>query len=293
MRCEHEIQTHRYNAYVTLTVNDKTLAGNYSLDHRPYVLFMKALRNRLSRALITVSNEQSYTGREQEQNTTAASRPSSTALLHCSYGDSPHAPGRIAFYMAGEYGEIHGRPHYHALLFGVDFADKKLHGRSKAGEYIYRSQTLEKLWPHGYSSIGEANFNSAAYISRYIMKKRTGDGNKKNYEILDIETGEIWTKKKEYNCMSRNPGIGKAWWDKFKTDVITTDKVITKRGRQLRPPRYYDNQLKRYDKALFEATKHARELEAIAHAAEHTTERLEVQRIVAEQKHANQTRNLE
>ncbi len=32
---------------------------------------------------------------------------------------------RIRYYMAGEYGENFGRPHFHACIFGHDFHDKK------------------------------------------------------------------------------------------------------------------------------------------------------------------------
>lgn len=277
MRCMHEAQTHRYNSYITLTYNEEHLPQHNSLRHRDYVLFMKALRNRLSR----------------EVKNYRLGREGSSTLLHSSYGDSPHTPGRIAFYMAGEYGEKYHRPHYHALLFGVDFADKQYHSRTQAGEKIYKSKTLEKMWSHGYSSIGAVTFNSAAYISRYVMKKRTGDGNKYDYEILDLDTGEIAIQKKEYNCMSRNPGIGKHWFTKYKDGVYTTDTVITSNGMELTPPRYYDKQLKKLDRARLQGIKLARELEAQAHAADHTTPRLLVQEEVANAKARYQTRNLQ
>lgn len=273
MRCMHEAQMHRYNSYITLTYKDEALPPNNTLRHRDYALFMKALRNRLGRE---VRNQR-------------LGRPHISGLLHTSAGPKP----KITYYMAGEYGTQLGRPHYHALLFGVDFADKKYHSRTKAGEKIYTSEMLQKLWPHGYSSIGNVTFNSAAYISRYVMKKRTGDGNKKNYEILDLETGEIAIKQKEYNCMSRRPAIAHSWYQKYKHDVLTTDRVITKNGRSLRPPRYYDKQLKKHDRAIYDATKHARELEALAQKEHHTPERLAVQECIANAKAKNQTRNLE
>ncbi len=69
----------------------------------------------------------------------------------------------IRFYCCGEYGENLLRPHYHLILFGVDFPDKYLMSQSKAGIKIYRSPTLERLWTYGFSSIGNVTFESAAY----------------------------------------------------------------------------------------------------------------------------------
>lgn len=280
-RCMHEAQQHQYNSYITLTYNDQNLPPNNSLRHRDFVLFMKALRNALIRETLKIKR----TGEMAH------------AKLQCSYGDSsPYPePNVIAipprFYMAGEYGETFGRPHYHAILFGIDFADKLYHGRTASGEKIYKSPTLDKLWGNGYSSIGSVTFASAAYISRYIMKKRTGDKTKE-YEIIDLETGEIIKKTKEYNCMSRKPGIAKTWYQQYQNDIINGDKVITKSGMILKPPRYYDKLLKKHDRALYESTKRAREIEALARASNNTPERLAVQEIVAESKARHQTRNL-
>lgn len=313
MRCMHEAQLNRYNSYITLTYDEKNLPNYNSLKHRHYVLFMKALRNRLNRETKNHANG----------NTSAES-----TLLYLGHGAEPHIgaiaqidlgrslppalPGngtstttgpqsppakrskrQISFYMCGEYGDKHARPHYHAILFGLDFSDKTYLKKTKSGEKIYTSPTLQKLWKHGYSSIGNVTFNSAAYISRYVMKKRTGDGNKYDYEILDLDTGEIAVKKKEYNCMSRNPGIGKQWFTQYKEDVYVQDKVITKTGMSLKPPRYYDRLLKKHERARLEGIKLARELEALAHEKDHTTERLLVQETVANAKAKNQTRNLE
>ena len=84
-------------------------------------------------------------------------------------------PQVIRFYMAGEYGENFGRPHFHSCLFGIDFPDRELFSRTPSGSLIYRSKILESLWPHGYSSVGNFYFKSAAYVARYVMKKITGD----------------------------------------------------------------------------------------------------------------------
>ena len=79
-------------------------------------------------------------------------------------------PNTIRFYQVGEYGTRFGRPHHHVCLFGYDFPDKWLH--SKSGDCkLYRSDELERLWPHGFSTIGELNYQTAAYVARYVTKK--------------------------------------------------------------------------------------------------------------------------
>ena len=54
------------------------------------------------------------------------------------------------------------RPHYHACLFNCFFGDRKRIPGGNSGSPLYRSDTLERLWPYGYSSIGDVTFESAA-----------------------------------------------------------------------------------------------------------------------------------
>lgn len=147
----------------------------------------------------------------------------------------------IRFFHCGEYGEQTSRPHYHACLFNYDFADK--YQFTQRREFpIFRSPLLEELWPHGQSEIGTLTFESAAYVARYITKKMTGPGSDIYYDLIDETTGEVFSLKREYTTMSRRPGIGKGWLDKFKTDVYPDDFIIL-RGKKLKPPRFYDSQL--------------------------------------------------
>lgn len=40
-------------------------------------------------------------------------------------------------------------------MFGIDFAfDRVYHSTTDNGDRLDRSLTLEKLWPHGFSTIG-------------------------------------------------------------------------------------------------------------------------------------------
>lgn len=147
---------------------------------------------------------------------------------------------KIRFYMCGEYGEKFDRPHFHACIFGFDFSDRKYWKQTGSGSKLYRSEELEKLWKYGFSSIGDVNFESAAYVARYIMKKVTGQGkHDQHYKFTDLETGEVLEKSPEFNKMSLKPGIGYEWFKKYKSDVYPHDYVIIN-GRKVRPPKYYD-----------------------------------------------------
>lgn len=150
------------------------------------------------------------------------------------------APLKVRFFAGGEYGDLNARPHYHALLFGYDFPDKKFHKHS-AGKPLYTSQALEKLWPNGFALIGDVTFESAAYVASYCHKKLTGTM-AALYNHVDAETGEIIGITPEFGLQSRRPGIGSTWFEKYGNDVYPRDQVIARESPQ-RPPRYYDKLL--------------------------------------------------
>ena len=125
----------------------------------------------------------------------------------------------IRFFHCGEYGDLYGRPHYHACLFNHDFDDRRLYS-VRDDVRLYTSESLQELWPFGFSSVGDVTFDSAAYVARYIMKKINGENAWHHYSEIDFDTGEIINQRKpEYTTMSRRPGIGKGWYEKFKNDL--------------------------------------------------------------------------
>ncbi len=95
---------------------------------------------------------------------------------------------------------------------------------------LYTSVTLSKLWGKGFVTIGDLTFKSAAYVARYITKKITGP------DADDYYKG----RKPEYNTMSRRPGIGHAWYEKYKDEVYPEDLLIIQGGIKTKPPKYYD-----------------------------------------------------
>jgi len=185
--------------------------------------------------------------------------------------------GKFRYFHCGEYGEKEFRPHFHACIFGYDFPDKKFLKRTNTGSNLYRSDILEKLWTFGFSSIGSVTFESAAYVARYIVKKVNGIEAESHYlnmnNFVCEDTGEIYPKKPEYTTMSRRPGIGSIWFDKFQSDVFPSDEVIV-RGKQMRPPKYYDGKLEMINPGLFEVIKASRVEEAEKYSHDQTPERL-------------------
>jgi hypothetical protein len=182
----------------------------------------------------------------------------------------------IRFYHCGEYGEKYGRPHYHACLFNFDFPDKKLWKISN-GQRLYISNALQDLWsdpktgePLGFCTIGDVTFESAAYVARYIMKKINGDQADGHY--VDPDGVCI---KPEYTTMSRRPGVGRGWYEKFGEYTYDHDHVVLN-GKKMKPPKYYDNVLKTERPYHFEDIKENRLTEAEKYADNNTRERLEV-----------------
>lgn len=149
------------------------------------------------------------------------------------------ACGPFRYFHCGEYGDANYRPHYHSIVFGLDFADTRVHFVRTGATRLFRSPLLEKLWGHGFCTIGDVTFQSAAYVARYCMKKATGPLAEQAYRRVDVITGEEYYVSPEYITMSRRPGIGAGWYDKFKDDVFPSDEVIFD-GKRFRPPKFYD-----------------------------------------------------
>lgn len=159
---------------------------------------------------------------------------------------------KVRFFHVGEYGEKNKRPHYHSLLFGYDFPDKTLFSRA-GGVSLYTSEELQKLWPFGFSTIGEVTFESAAYCARYCLKKISGDQAPDHYTYTDPETGEVIKIKPEYATMSRNKGIGYTWFEKYKDDVFPHDYVVIRDNLKISPPPYYTDLLSEEERGVIKA----------------------------------------
>jgi len=197
-----ESKMYEDNCFVTLTYKDEYLPKGGSLDYSAAPLFMMRLRER--------------------------------------FGSG------IRSFGCAEYGEEFRRPHFHLCIFNFDFKDKK-HWRMSGEFQLYRSEALEQLWPFGHSSIGDLTFETAAYTARYVMKKITGGRAAAHYgeeETIHPLTGEI-TKNLTLNpersiCVSRNPGLGRPWYEKFGPSSCSNG-YIPINGKKFPIPKYFLN----------------------------------------------------
>nr|QJB19011.1 MAG: replication initiator protein [Microvirus sp.] len=242
VRCVHEASMYEDNCFATLTYAPEKLPKNETLRVRDFQLFINRLRKNINTC-----------------------------------EDSPiFSPGRkIRYFHAGEYGEQTCRPHYHALLFNLDFSDKT-HTKTVNDQKYYESKTLETIWQNGSCILGAVTFESAAYVARYIFKKMNGPLADLHYNLIDQETGEILAEKKpEYTTMSRRPGIGQPWFEKFRNDVFPCDNIVLQ-GKKYPVPKFYTELLKREQNQTYAKIKAKRQLTAIKQKEDQTWERLKV-----------------
>lgn len=182
---------------------------------------------------------------------------------------------KISYLMCGEYGEKYKRPHYHACLFGLDFDDKivcKDNGKIR----LYRSPTLEQLWPYGFSTIGQVNFQTAQYVASYIVKRAT----EKELERVDGDTGEVFKVAPEYGRVSLKPALGLRWFAKYADDVYPHDYIVAN-GKKAKPPRYYDKLLEVQRPEQYAAMKEKRMQEKDTRRKDNTPRRLRDKETVA------------
>lgn len=206
-RCLLEMQDHESNMFITLTYDDihvplsscmdtdtGELIDTLTLRKRDFQLFMKRLRKKY-------------------------------AVNH---------DNKLRFFMCGEYGDKTFRPHYHAIVFGLELPDMKPYKR-QGDFWYYTSEWLQDLWPYGYVVAAPASWETAAYTARYVVKKAYGMESDV-YESLGIE--------KEFTLMSRMPGIGLKWLEEKKGYDNFLEDVYIYQGtpdgsKKFLPPKYF------------------------------------------------------
>lgn len=127
---------------------------------------------------------------------------------------------RLEIFNVHEYGK-NNKKHWHLIVFGHDFADKKIYTKKK-GIPLYTSQILEQIWGHGFVTIGDVTEASAMYQSLYTSK--------------DHKNGNAGSDKK---AKSKHQGLGKKWFYKNFKKILRSGYVRFN-GFNLPLPRYFE-----------------------------------------------------
>lgn len=178
-----------------------------------------------------------------------------------------HEPAKLRYFAVGEYGDQLERPHYHAVIFGIDFADKRPHSKNENGDQLFTSDTLDSLWGKGFCQFGRVTLQSARYVAKYCVKKVNGS----------MAAGHYGGREPEFARMSLKPAIGSGWYERFKEEVYPSDFVVVG-GKKRPPPRFYDRLLDREDEDALKDVKLVRVRKALVHRDNNTPDRLEARR---------------
>ena len=210
-RCMMELQYHTQSWFITLTYDNEHIPKNPMYDPD--------------------------TGEVYAENATLVKKDFQDFMkrLRRAYEYAGHE-NKLRFFAAGEYGSETMRPHFHAILFGLelDSDDLTLYKRNLQGDNLYNSKLISSCWKKGFSVVGEVTWQSCAYVARYIMKKHLGKDSE-FYDIYNIEP--------EFTLMSRKPGIARQYYEDHKDELFDYDFVTipTNQGsRRIYPPPYFE-----------------------------------------------------
>lgn len=191
-----------------------------------------------------------------------------------------HGPFR--FFCVGEYGEKYSRPHYHVLTFGLDLPDLVKSNSVFSKSDIFGSESVDRFWKHGFSSIGEVTYASARYCAVYVTKRISGDLAEDHYLRVNPDTGELHRVVPEFGNMSLKPGIGQSWIEKYWPEVyVSGNPGIMIDGKAKPVPRYFDKWMEANHPDIFYKYKLDQFNAASKYVEDNSRERLAVREEVA------------
>lgn len=223
-RIVHEASLHDLNQFVTLTYSDAHLPPGNTLVKKDFQDFMKRLRKHHHKA----------------------------------------NGAKLRYFAVGEYGDTSERAHYHAVIFGIDFTDKRAHSKNEHGDQLFTSDLLDSIWGKGHAFFGKVTVRSANYVAKYCIKKVNGS----------MAASHYGTRQPEFAVMSLKPGIGSGWFEKHQADVFPSDFIVLQ-GKKRSPPRFYDDRYGQSDELGLELVKSQRLKKAMEHRADQTPARLQ------------------
>lgn len=223
IRCTLEAKCHLFNYFITLTYDDGHLPhgklGNPTIVKKDVTDFVHSLRDKLR-------NDYSHIG--------------------------------VRYFGCCEYGDKTFRPHAHIIVFNCPIPDLTadiptedgsiIHKKNNLGDQYYYSQIVSDFWSKGMCIIADCNYNTSAYVSRYVLKKQKGESSEVYDRVLGIQA--------PYVFMSKKPGIGEKYFMDHIDEYIECPYIyIAKKDGSLltsRIPRYFMKLLKKENPAAYQ-----------------------------------------
>lgn len=128
---------------------------------------------------------------------------------------------KIKYYICGEYGPKYQRPHYHGILYGID--------------YLYNADDIMATWQYcdwsvdaiRQRAISDVTVDRCLYVAQYVLKK-----------IRDRDDDEYAPTGREAPWRIQSNGLGRRWAEDNE-EYIRQRGYITVRGTKQSIPRYY------------------------------------------------------
>ena len=215
-------------------------------------------------------------------------------------------PDKLKILYCGEYGGQTGRPHYHAIVYGLRVEDEIPVTSNAHGHELCRSDTLEALWAKGAIWIGDVTADSCAYVGGYLLKDMGGDYDADKPYFAMTSIGEEFRDVRPYVSYPHG-GLGRQWIEKYLDSVFPDGQVIRGKISSVKPvgmlpggiplitprggsrplkkypaPRYYEKVCEQIDPEKYELFRRKREeyAQSPAYQRELTKERLRVRKEV-------------
>lgn len=139
----------------------------------------------------------------------------------------------IKYYAVGEYGTKNSRPHYHAIVFGVD--DEKFYENA----WQVKANNRPGKIPIGTIDVQPASQNGMAYVCKYLDKKKkipqhSRDDREKEFSVMSQRLG--------YNYIDPDTVYGRRNI-KYHKDHLDKMYLTLRSGHKIAMPRYYRDQI--------------------------------------------------
>lgn len=124
---------------------------------------------------------------------------------------------KLRYFVCGEYGGMTNRPHYHAIIFGMDFHHPY---QEDIGNEMFLYPDMSKYWSLGRVVVAPVTPASIAYVAGYATKK-----------IGDPDT---------FNIMSKRPPIAYEFVKKYARNINDLEGVIVGSSKLPVPSVFFD-----------------------------------------------------